>query len=147
MASLRAKMQNRPTLEQFGPIAARLPSDWPERGAKLPRRERVAVTPSLDELAAVAVMEPVRKAPPKEEEFEEVEEVRAEVPAGISDEDADSAVGVAFADLPVVEAPKNAVVEITGADKIESVLNTLPDDIVRFIEDEMRARFVGVKVV
>jgi hypothetical protein len=141
-------MENRPTLEQFGPIVAKLPADWPEKGAKLPRRERVAVVPSLDDLAAVAVMEPVRKAQPKEEEDFEEQPVRDEAPVGLADEDADLAVGA----VATVEPEKAAVVAsemmaVTSSDKLEGLLDTLPDEIVRFVEDEMRARFVGVKVV
>lgn len=56
----------------------------------------------------------------------------------------------AMATLPLAtqtaQAQATALVEQTLADKLESVLDTLPNEIVQFIEEEMRARFVAVKI-
>ncbi len=136
-------MQNRLTLEEFGPIMAALPADWPQKEGKKPRREGVGIVQ----------LEPIGEAKQisshegkKTQEAYEVEELFAEsAPMKISDEDADVAVGVC--ESPAIAPEPSEAMAVTGSDKLEGVLDTLPDEIVRFIEDQMRARFVKVKII
>jgi hypothetical protein len=106
----------------------------------------------------------VPQSTPAAESFEEISaptvavaapEYTADPDAPVGDDEAESG-SVAMRAQPrtvassarvgtTAQLQATAVAEMTLSDKLDSVLDTLPSEMVRFIEDEMRGRFVGVR--